>query len=282
MTGEQAFVAHAARRRAFTVADITTYARRLPFATVPTWILHPSVTPPMLAVYVALLTFADLQTGECWPSLAAIAERASVSRATVARALDALEALGVVTRTKRHDAAGQASNRYTVAMDTATPPEGLAAPVDKLPADAPVSRTKRLTPISESASPPSQKATRNENQENKSQGNEARASAPLPLICPKHPDGNASEPCRTCGDARRAAEAFDAAEADAARARRAAERRMLDPAAVQAVADRFGGRYSAEAIRAAAEREMPENLALGLRMLAGRDDLADELARWER
>jgi len=33
---------------------------------------------------------------------------------------------------------------------------------------------------------------------------ETRERAPLPLICPRHPHGNASEPCRTCGDVRRA------------------------------------------------------------------------------
>ncbi|MGV2985915.1 hypothetical protein ACNPNP_19665 [Microbacterium sp. AGC85] len=33
---------------------------------------------------------------------------------------------------------------------------------------------------------------------------ETRTSAPLPLTCPTHPHGNASEPCRTCGDIRRA------------------------------------------------------------------------------
>jgi hypothetical protein len=112
---------------------------------------------------------------------------------------------------------------------------------------------------------------------------ETRVSAHRPdSRCSRHLTVTEPPPCRACGDARRAAEAYDAAEAHAERARRAAERRTLDPAAVQAVADRFGGRYSPDAIRAAAEREMPENLALGLRMLAGRDDLADELARWER
>lgn len=281
MTAEPAFVAYSAPRRAFTVSSATAYARHLSYAKVPTWILHPSVTPPILAVYVALLTFADLQTGECWPSLAAIAERASVSRATVARALASLEALKVVERKKRHDTTGQASNRYVVVMDPATPPAALAAPVDNLPADAPVSRTKRLTPVAQSDSPPSQKATRNENQENKSQGNETRASAPaLDDRCSRHV-GVADPPaCRGCRDARLASEASAAAEAEAERERRSVALQTLDPAAVETLSRRIGGSHAA--IIEAARAEMPGNLPLGLFLLDQRDDAAEAVARWER
>lgn len=271
------------RRQAFTVADLTTYARRLPFASVPTWILHPSVTPPMLAVYVALLTFADLDTGECWPSLTAIAERAGVHRATVARALPALRALGVVDWQERHDADGQASNRYTVAMDAENPPAALAEPVDNLLDEPPVSRRKRRTPVAQSDSPQSQKATRNENQENKSQGNETRASAPpLDPRCSRHVGVSEPPACRGCRDARIAAEASAAAEAEAERARRALALVTLDPIAVEALSRRLGGLYSAEAITEAARAEMPGNLPLGLRMLSGREDAAEAVARWER
>lgn len=113
---------------------------------------------------------------------------------------------------------------------------------------------------------------------------ETRAGAPRPEPrCTRHLAVVNPPPCRACGDARRSVEAFDAAETRAAHARRAAERLTLDPAAVQAVADRFGGRYSAEAITEAARAAMPDNLAVGLRILDRLgDEAADELARWER
>ncbi len=112
---------------------------------------------------------------------------------------------------------------------------------------------------------------------------ETRASAPpADARCTRHRGTAEPPPCIGCRDARLAAEASAAATADAERALRAAALATLDPAAVEALSRRLGGRYSAEAIIAAARAEMPGNLPLGLTLLANRDDLADAVARWER
>ncbi|TCJ29813.1 helix-turn-helix domain-containing protein [Microbacterium sp. PI-1] len=284
MTSEPAFVAHIAPRRAFAVASLTTYARQLPFVRLPAWAFCiPSHTA--FRTYAAMLAFADLRTGECWPSLAAIADTAGLSRATVARGLEALRALGVVTWKQQHDADGQASNRYTVAMDPANAPAALAdtaaEPVDNLAVDTPVSLRLRLTPVSDRDSPPSQPETRNENHENKSQRNQTRASAPaLDDRCSRH-IGVADPPaCRGCRDARLAAEATAVADAESERTRRAAALQTLDSAAVEALSRRVGG--SPAAVIEAARAEMPGNLPLGLSLLARRDDAAEAVARWER
>lgn len=112
---------------------------------------------------------------------------------------------------------------------------------------------------------------------------ETRASAPLAdARCPRHRGTAEPPPCIGCRDARLAAEASASATADAERALRAAALATLDPAAVEALSRRLGGRYSAAAIIEAARAEMPGNLPLGLTLLANRDDLADAVARWER
>ncbi|WP_336632823.1 MULTISPECIES: hypothetical protein [unclassified Microbacterium] len=204
---------------------------------------------------------------------------ACIGEKSVRRALDEFRALGVVSWERRHDAEGQASNRYTVAMDPTTPPPELAEPVDNLP--VPVSLT--VTPRSERPSPLGQIDRRNENQENKSQGNETRASVPpLDPRCSRHVGVSEPPACRGCRDARIAAEASAAAEAKVERARRALALVTLDPIAVEALSRRLGGLYSAEAITEAARAEMPGNLPLGLRMLSGREDAAEAVARWER
>lgn len=269
MTAEPAFVAHTAPRRAFIVADITAYARRLPFVRLPAWAFRiPSHTA--FRTYAAMLAFADLRTGECWPSLAAIADTAGLSRATVARGLEALRALGVVTWKQQHDVDGQASNRYTVAMVPATPPPALAAtaaePVDNLAADAPVGLSLRLAPVSDRHSPPSQPETRNENQENKSQGNETRASAPaLDDRCSRHV-GVADPPaCRGCRDARLTAEASAVSEAEAARRSARAERVASARTLAASLAERRG--LTVEAVEAEADSESPEDRLTGLRIL---------------
>jgi hypothetical protein len=113
---------------------------------------------------------------------------------------------------------------------------------------------------------------------------ETRATAPPALDprCPRHRGVAHPPPCVACRDARLAAEVSAAAEADADRARRAAALATLDPSAVEALSRRLGGRYSDAAIIEAARAEMPGNLPLGLRVLAGRADAAEAVARWER
>jgi hypothetical protein len=81
------------------------------------------------AVYAALLSFADWQTGQCWPSHAALAQRSGFGVSSVQRALRALQALGLVALEHHIDARGQRSNRYTVgrAQPAATPDPSVSA-----------------------------------------------------------------------------------------------------------------------------------------------------------
>jgi hypothetical protein len=82
---------------------------------VPAWVYTDDrLTGIARAVYAALLSFADWQTGQCWPSHAALAQRSGFAVSSVQRALRLLQALGVVTLEHVSDARGQRSNRYTV------------------------------------------------------------------------------------------------------------------------------------------------------------------------
>ncbi|MDR0652483.1 MAG: helix-turn-helix domain-containing protein [Synergistaceae bacterium] len=73
------------------------------FTMLPLEILEDSRLRPLdIVVYAALDSFAD-SAGEAWPSLRAIAERASkVSSATVKRALSRLENAGYIVRQRRY------------------------------------------------------------------------------------------------------------------------------------------------------------------------------------
>ena len=77
----------------------------------------------------ALATFCDAD-GVAWPSLPTLAATATVSRATLCRALASLEARGLLTRTQ---GGGRAVTRYRVRVEAAlawAPTEGEPAPAD--------------------------------------------------------------------------------------------------------------------------------------------------------
>ena len=55
-------------------------------------------TLPETAVLSAIFSHADYNTGECWPSISTLCDHSKVSKSTVHRALNTLEARGVVER----------------------------------------------------------------------------------------------------------------------------------------------------------------------------------------
>ena len=66
-------------------------------------------SPAERAVLVCLYAYADTR-GQCYPSVATIAEAVGMSHATAKRVVKALVKRGVIERTHRHDATGR---RYT-------------------------------------------------------------------------------------------------------------------------------------------------------------------------
>lgn len=82
------------------------------FAVIPTVWLTALLTSSQKLVLCALASFAD-GDGYSWPSIPALAERASLSERTVQAALRALQDMGVVQVEERYDAAGdRTSNGY--------------------------------------------------------------------------------------------------------------------------------------------------------------------------
>ena len=67
-----------------------------------------------VAVYALLCRLANAQA-KCWPSLNSIAKGLNISRPSVVKALDALEAHGLIRRTTRRDPkGGHSSTLYTL------------------------------------------------------------------------------------------------------------------------------------------------------------------------
>ena len=72
------------------------------------------VTATMLAVYVALASFAAYETGKAWPSLTTLASKAGCDRSTVKRQLTLLEEAGFVRRLQRRTGNRNLSTVYYV------------------------------------------------------------------------------------------------------------------------------------------------------------------------
>ena len=68
--------------------------------------------PNEVRVYAALASYADWDTGVCWPSHSTLAEALNVSEATVRRALRGLLQKGVIDVTHRFDGGEQTTNLY--------------------------------------------------------------------------------------------------------------------------------------------------------------------------
>lgn len=92
------------------------------FVRLPNWLLDDSdMTLHELAVYIVLLRFRDPKTGKCFPGLSTIADRARLSRRTVIRAIESLEAREVIRVTRRSTIQVNQSNVYEVSVANETP-----------------------------------------------------------------------------------------------------------------------------------------------------------------
>lgn len=85
------------------------------FVIVPMWVLDLDIKATALRVYCVIRSFADVRTGECFPSRKLIADRAKCSIGAVDNAVRQLVELGVLDVTKRKSASGDwTSNLYTI------------------------------------------------------------------------------------------------------------------------------------------------------------------------
>jgi hypothetical protein len=130
---------------------IEIHAQTGPWAMVPGWVLHVGLTGNELAVYVALRTFAG-RTGEAWPRISVLADRAGVSRSTVDRALARLRQLDLVrSRTNRRPDGSVTGSRYW--LRDVPPQDVIVTPSPDLP-----ERHRDVPPTSAGDVPPTSPA----------------------------------------------------------------------------------------------------------------------------
>ena len=82
-----------------------------------------------VAVYNVLVSYADNETGQAWPSHQTIAGHLGCSRRTVIRTIGVLERYNIIRRTGRANENGRRSNLYTL-----LPPDQWQRPDGELPA----------------------------------------------------------------------------------------------------------------------------------------------------
>lgn len=94
------------------------------FAIIPEWVLYSQASPTAKVVYAVLQRYSN-SDGVCFPSRKTVADRIGVSVRSVDRALDELEAEGVLTVSRRQNPDGSfTSNLYH--LTTANPVTVLA------------------------------------------------------------------------------------------------------------------------------------------------------------
>jgi len=78
-----------------------------------------------LRMLVALGTYADAETGWCWPKQKVLGDRLGITRQAVSRALRTLAACGYIEIEEQHDPTTGARiySRYRLLMDVKVPPE---------------------------------------------------------------------------------------------------------------------------------------------------------------
>ncbi|WP_176697053.1 helix-turn-helix domain-containing protein [Microbacterium sp. 3J1] len=92
------------------------------FVRLPNWLIDDSdLSWNELAVYIVLLRFRDPKTGECFPGMTTIADRARISRKTVERVIPKLEARQMIRVKRRSTLTVNTPNVYTVALADETP-----------------------------------------------------------------------------------------------------------------------------------------------------------------
>lgn len=92
------------------------------FVRLPNWLLDDSnLSLNELAVYIVLLRFRNPRTGECFPGMTTIADRARLSTKTVARVIPMLETRQMIRVKRRSTITVNTPNVYTVALPDETP-----------------------------------------------------------------------------------------------------------------------------------------------------------------
>jgi len=110
----------------------------------------PDLTPPQRLVALCLGDHADRNGRSCFPSLARIAERTGLSRRTIQRAVDALEAVGFVERRLR-SAGGVPRYHLSAGGVSVTPPGVSVTPPPRQPDTRSSQLTNQLTNQQQSA-----------------------------------------------------------------------------------------------------------------------------------
>ena len=137
------------------------------WAALPTYIWRdPTLTLADKAVLGVLSTYVNAKSGQAWPSTQRIADDLGVSRSTVKRTLDVLEARGLLTVKARANERGQTSSVYRLTMteeqaktpgQTSAPP-GHPRPTPRVthdpPPGSPVTHEQDQGTRSENKNPP--------------------------------------------------------------------------------------------------------------------------------
>lgn len=180
------------------------------------WAYDLPLKGPAKIVLVALADFAD-EAGSCYPGQERLALMTGLSRATIQRALQRLEGMGLMTREHRYDRRGyRTSDRYVLTLDAQV--LGLTAPSGQ---SAYKAESTRLGLTVSTPKPHSEAVTIRRTTSKNNQGG-ANAPTPTPepvdnpaptvtqklgdgeLVpwCSTHPENSAPGACAACKRAR--------------------------------------------------------------------------------
>ena len=112
------------------------------FSIIPEWVLDSGCSDKAIRLYAVLARYADNDRLTADPGRGTLAKRMGCHRATVDRAVEELEALGAITKTRRVEGGKYQSSLYTIRR------------TDPSRTDAP-SRTHATTPVAPVQPPPS-------------------------------------------------------------------------------------------------------------------------------
>jgi len=85
------------------------------FSVVPSKLLEMCEDAPQQLALIWLWKYRNSENGDCFPSITTLCKHCKMARTTVCRALDGLEALGLISKEKRfHEDGGATSNLYSV------------------------------------------------------------------------------------------------------------------------------------------------------------------------
>ena len=87
------------------------------FSIIPEWLTESEVSDNAFRVYSTLCRYADIDSGECYPSIKTIGQRCHKSPSTIKRAIKELQDLGAIKVESRFLDYSQTSNLYTIIFD---------------------------------------------------------------------------------------------------------------------------------------------------------------------